>query len=163
MKENDKDIDLKEELEHMNPIFKELKDRLEADIPDGYFNKMQQEVLDHLDGNENTVGKPSRPLILRLWRPLVAVAAVVAVFFIARNTFMKEPDNTTALSEVPATEMVDYLGGDLGTSDMEALFDAGMLTESDLEAILTDDDWSDNTLEPLLEDEEWMESIFDNI
>ena len=27
MKENDKDMDLKEELEHMNPIFKELKDR----------------------------------------------------------------------------------------------------------------------------------------
>jgi hypothetical protein len=161
MKEEDNHTEdsLMEEMKAYSSFLQKREKESYADIPDGYFKSMQSDVMRKI-GAIDQPARGKQPLIFRLG---VGIAAAIALFFVARVVIQNDSDHEDILADAPTEQIVDYLGEDLRSNDLDRAYELELITREDLEMIIEESHWSDEIIEPLLEDEEWIDDLLDNI
>ena len=134
MSDND---EIKDELKELAPFLARLKKSDgQQEVPDGYFDALENRLSDKLLAQKNEKSR-----VLRLWTYTgIAVAASIALFFLTNSPLTLEYPETTPMSseellvmdQFDALELEYYLVADDESIDAESL----LLEEDNLEELL---------------------------
>ncbi len=103
------DLNIKKELEQLNPLLKKLRAQEASEMPSGYFNNLRQNIL--AQTTENKPVKQKKTLRFGLLKIAASVAILIGIGM-GSYTLLNQQKQQTAnitLDDLSTAEILDYI------------------------------------------------------